>query len=111
MLRAKPVRNPTATCIERSAARTLLRVVGTRPRYLVPPLSWIVRPRLERVVQLDAIGTEVWDLCDGSRDLEAVIDAFADANGLTFHEARVAVSDYLATLMKRNLVVAAVPER
>ena len=109
-LRSVPVPNPAAEPQGPDEEGLTLVVQGRKPRFLVPPLSWILRPRLVRRVRLDRVGRDLWKLCDGTRNLEAVVDAFAAANRLTFHEARVAVTQYLAELTRRGVIAAAVTQ-
>ena len=58
-----------------------------------------------RSVVLDRIGRTVWDLCDGQRTVERVVEEFAGRYGLTFHEARVSVTTYLKELVQRGALV------
>lgn len=110
MLRARMIHNAAAGMEPgpRDGERSLA-VPTRRPGWLVPPLSWVVRPPATRRVVLDALGAEVWDLCDGKRTVENVIDAFAAGNGLTFHEARVSVTAYLKALVQQGALAVARP--
>jgi len=58
---------------------------------------------------LDRLGSWVWKLCDGNRNVEQLVDDFAAAEGLSFHEARVAVTGYLKTLIQRGALAVEVP--
>lgn len=69
---------------------------------LVPPLSWIVRVGSTRTLRLDRLGARVWDLCDGKRTVEKIVDEFAELYGLSFHEARTSVTIYLKMLVQRG---------
>ena len=101
MLAARPVRNQAANVT--LAGDTLsVSVPLRRPGFLVPPLSWIVRPGAARRLVLDTLGKQVWEQCDGQRTVEQIVDAMADAHGLTFHEARVATTNYLKQLVERG---------
>ena len=107
MLEARPVRNSAARVTRDSDGAVRLAVKRQRPRYLVPPLTWVVPIKPERLLALDAVGTRVWDLCDGQRTVERVVDAVAPEYGLTFHEARVAVTAYLKQLLQRGAIAMA----
>ncbi|MCK4601358.1 MAG: hypothetical protein KAU28_02760, partial [Phycisphaerae bacterium] len=48
-----------------------------RPKYLVPPLSWILPFSSRRRVELDSLGASVLDMCDGGRNIESIIEQFA----------------------------------
>lgn len=110
MLAAVPVRNAAADVAWNAADELEVTVAIERPRYLRPPLSWIVPHRSRRIVRLDRLGARVWDLCDGERTVEDVVDVFAERYQLTFHEARVAVTGYLQSLVQRGALAVALPD-
>lgn len=110
MLRAKPVRNEAAAARRHSEIELWITVPRRRPAFLVAPLSWIVRPRLSRTIALDMIGTEIWKHCDGQRNVEEVVDAVARTHRLSFHEARVAVTNYIRLLVERGALVMVISE-
>lgn len=85
----------------------VLRVPTRKPGYLIPPISWIIRPPRARAIVLDRIGGQVWAWCDGTRTVEQVIELFALEHNLTFHESRVSVTTYLKDLVKRGTLAVA----
>jgi len=109
ILDSRPAMSPHCTVAKQSERTVSLRVKCARPGFLVPPISWIIRPRRFRDLRLDALGTEIWHLCDGRHRLETIVDRFAEANGLTFHEARVSVMHYIHLLMERGALVVGLP--
>lgn len=60
----------------------------------------IVRKKL----QLDRLGTSVWDLLDGQHTVRKVIDLFAEQHNLQHREAEVSVTQFLHSLGKRGLI-------
>ena len=68
-----------------------------------------MRPPATRRLELDRLGSRVWEFCDDRRTVEEIVDAFADRYGLTFHEARAAVTGYLKMLIQRGALAIAVP--
>jgi len=108
VLEAVPVRNAAARLVERREEELCLAVAVRRPRWMVPPISWVVPLGVERRVRLDRMGSEIWDLCDGERTVEDMIDEFAARHSLSFHEARVAVTGYLRELVRRGLLAIAI---
>lgn len=102
MLEARPVRNAAATAAAEASGGVAVCVRVRRPGWHVPPLSWLVPLRPIRTVRLDPLGAEAWELCDGERTVEAIVEEFARRHGLTFHEARVAVTGYLSQLVQRG---------
>lgn len=81
----------------------LVSVPMKRPKYMIPPISWLLPYSTHRRVELDALGAEVLDLCDGKRTVETVIEAFADRHRLSFREGQLAVSEFLRQLTQRGL--------
>jgi hypothetical protein len=57
-----------------------------------------------RKLQLDELGTAVWDLLDGNRSVGQVIQRFAAIQRLHPKEATVAVTLFLRELGKRGLI-------
>lgn len=101
MLQARVVRN-TAARTERSAdeAGVRISVPTQRPRWAIPPITWIVHLPERRIWVLDELGEEIWDACDGQRTVEEVVTLFAQQHGLTFHESRVSVTMQIRMLVR-----------
>lgn len=55
-------------------------------------------------LQLDALGTEVWELLDGGSRVRDVIRQFATRHRLQQREAELAVTRFLRELGKRGLI-------
>jgi hypothetical protein len=55
-------------------------------------------------LQLDQLGTEVWELIDGTRSVRRIIEIFAKAHRLQIREAEVAVSQFIRLLGQRGLI-------
>ena len=55
-------------------------------------------------LQLDALGTAVWDMIDGERSLRRVVAAFAASHQLEVREAEIAVTQFVRELGRRGLV-------
>ncbi len=58
----------------------------------------------ERVVELDAAGQQVWELCDGKNTLREIVEEFQRRHKLTRSEAEWSLRMYLKDLGKRGLV-------
>jgi len=89
-------------------SRLTLKIPTKRPGYLVPPLSWIVRPPAFRSFLLDRTGAQVWEWCNGNATVEEVVVKFARQHNLTFHESRVSVTTYLKELVRRGALAIAI---
>jgi hypothetical protein len=59
---------------------------------------------VERTYELDAVGKEVYELCDGKRNVKSIIRAFASAHKLSVAEAELSITSYLETLHERGLI-------
>ena len=55
-------------------------------------------------LQLDAMGTSVWDLVDGKRSVRMIIQIFAKAHRLENREAEVSVTSFIRQLGQRGLL-------
>jgi hypothetical protein len=105
LLDAVPLRSQTVRGEKRPDGGWLLRVPLRRRWYTRPPLAWLVPLSRDRAVGLDQLGSEVWEACDGRRTVQEIVDLFAAAHDLTFHEARLSVTAFLRLLVQRGLVV------
>jgi len=106
-LSARLYRNRKAAIVESNERGARVEVPLQPHKGLLAPISWLLRPKLTRSVQLDPLGAEVLELCrDGAR-VEDVVDAFAAKRGLSFHEARVSVTQLLKGLVERGVLVLA----
>src|SRR5690554_3538217 len=92
MLSAVPHHNHAMKIEPRREGRLLATVPIRRPRYLVPPISWIVPFSPHRRVELDRVGASVLKLCDGKRNTEGIIEEFARQHRLSFRESQLAVT-------------------
>jgi len=57
-----------------------------------------------RKLQLDSLGTSVWDLVDGQRSVRQIVRAFATAHRLHEQEAEVSVTAFFRQLGRRGLI-------
>jgi hypothetical protein len=104
MLDVIPVRNPRARVEELDDGGMILRIPVRAQRIV----RWLVRedprrPRL-RSFELDPLGAQVWELCDGRRSVRRLIRDFATRNKLNLREADVSILAYLKTLTSRGLL-------
>jgi hypothetical protein len=104
LLNVAPVRNPEARAEELDDGSLIVRI-PVRPRRIV---RWLIRedparPML-RSFEMDTLGRQTWDLCDGKRSVRRVIEQFAEKNKLNLREAEVSILAYLETLTSRGLV-------
>ena len=55
-------------------------------------------------LQLDELGTAVWDLVDGKRSVRQLVKAFAGTHQLELREAEVSVTLFMRELGRRGLI-------
>ncbi|UCD80099.1 MAG: PqqD family protein [Desulfobacterales bacterium] len=55
-------------------------------------------------LQLDALGTAVWDLVDGKRSVRRIVQIFAETHRLEKKEAEVSVTSFIKQLGQRGLL-------
>ncbi|MEI6431031.1 MAG: PqqD family protein, partial [bacterium] len=57
-----------------------------------------------RRLELDEIGSDVWELCDGETPVESLTKAICDRYKLNRRQAETSVTAYLKMLAERNLI-------
>jgi GeoRSP system PqqD family protein len=60
-----------------------------------------------RVTELNLLGAEIWKLCDGTRDVGAIVDALLPRFEVGRDELAADVREFLADLVTRGWVVPA----
>ncbi|MFA9480410.1 PqqD family protein [Phycisphaerales bacterium AB-hyl4] len=110
LLDAIPVVNQAVKARQHGKAMELI-VPLRQTWWMGPPLSWVFPFREERRIALDAVGQEVWRSCNGRRTTEQIIERFANKYNVRFHDARLAVTQFLRSLLERNLVALVLPEQ
>jgi hypothetical protein len=76
-----------------------------KPRYLVPPFSWLLPYSSHKRVELDRLGIAVLGLCDGKRRVEEIIEVFAREHLLSWRESQICVVQFLRQIVERRLIV------
>ena len=100
-----PTRNRAAEVGTDEDGSFKVTIAVKKPWWFIPPVSWIVPMMSKRVVKLDPLGKMIWDACDDTRPVESLVDMLSESEGLTFHEARVAVTQHLRELVRRGVLV------
>lgn len=107
LLAGMPLVNRAADITRSDDGTACVRVPIRRPRYLVPPLSWVLPFSSHRNIRLDRLGTHVLDLCAKHRSLEALITQFARDHKLSYREAQLSTTPFLRSLTERGVLVVA----
>jgi hypothetical protein len=55
-------------------------------------------------LQLDELGTSVWNLMDGDRSVRQLVEIFAETHQLEIREAEVSVTQFIRELGRRGLI-------
>jgi hypothetical protein len=103
LLSIRPVRNSLIPYEQNEDGLMVLRV-PFRKRPVFRLLSRIFRLPTEHVVELDAVGSSIWDLCDGKHTVSAILERIARHYKLDRREAEVSLFSYLNTLSQRRYV-------
>ncbi|NCD31983.1 MAG: PqqD family protein [Spartobacteria bacterium] len=103
MLRSRVIRN-VAVKVEGPDEEGMLYIAvkNRKPKWCIPPISWIMRLPDEKVLEIDKLGAEVLDMCSESPMVEEVVEAFSKKYFITFHEARISVINYISVLVKKG---------
>lgn len=102
-----PVKNRHVRESRSESGEAVLHYPVSAPPGAARIARWIGRdpgpPRVVRL-QLDALGSAVWDMIDGRRPLREIAAAFAAAHQLEPREAQTAVAHFMRQLGRRGLI-------
>lgn len=106
-LSGKPVRHDGVTETFTKKGEVLLSYTLTvKPLFAGLVRRFVKRDEqvLTKKIQLDTLGTQVWNLIDGQRSVRHIIDEFAKTNQLHPQEAEISVTQFLRSLGKKGLL-------
>lgn len=108
VLASRPIRNPAVTWArekrnDESPEVAVLQVPRRHDRWGNFVARWFRLPD-SRKLELDEIGSDVWDLCDGTYTVEAVTKAVCAKYRLNRRQGETSVTAYLRMLAERRLV-------
>jgi hypothetical protein len=110
VLLSRPVRNQ-ALQTEPTEDGGLRIIIERRREWWVKALSALLPIPKRRPVELDPLGREVWELCDGEHTLRQMVKEFEERHKLSRAEAEWSLRTYLRDLAKRGLVAIAVAKQ
>ena len=106
-LACTPIKNTYVQVTRLETGEVLL----TYPAAMRPWIAGLIRrfgkpseEDMTRKLQLDELGTQVWDLIDGRITVQRLIQRFADNYQLQLKEAEVSVTRFLRELGRRGIV-------
>ena len=106
-LAAIPVPNSDVTTIVRASGQILIQYPVTLRPWLakwVRPFKGTAPNIRYRKLELDNLGTDVWQMIDGKRTVQDIIDEFAQIHQLAVAESESAITQFLRDLGKRGLI-------
>ncbi|MGB3209680.1 MAG: PqqD family protein [Desulforhopalus sp.] len=62
-------------------------------------------PRPTKKLQLDTMGSMVWQMFDGEKEIKTIIREVSARSGLSLQEAEISVTTFLRELGKRGLII------
>lgn len=62
-------------------------------------------PKPTKKLQLDGMGSRVWQMFDGEKDVKTIIREVSDQSGLSLQEAEISVTTFLRLLGRRGLIL------
>lgn len=107
-LASVPVRSPAATWEVLEDGNILIEYpLNIKPFFiqLARRFNLGETQRPTKKLQLDAMGSRVWKMFDGEKEVKAIIRDVAEQTGLTLHEAEISVTTFLRELGRRGLVL------
>jgi hypothetical protein len=102
-----PIRNPHVVETRLDTGEVLLAYPETLKPWFVTILQKIKKnPGIQRMrkLQLDILGSGVWDLVDGQSTVLEIIDLFAGCHQLYHKEAEISVVQFLRELGRRGII-------
>ncbi len=106
-LRCTPVKSVRVSEQRLENGEVLVQYPVTARPWMAKLMQRLGRPAdavQSRKLQLDSLGTAVWDLIDGKRSVNEIIQQFAGAYRLQPREAEVSVTRFIRELGRRGLI-------
>lgn len=100
---AYPVRNPALQWRVNEEGNVLV-ILPRRGDIQGKALGWLFMVPESKPVELDEVGTDVWNHCDGDHTVAEIVALLAEKYKLNKREVEVSLTEYLRTLGKRGLV-------
>lgn len=111
ILAARPVRNGSLEWVrelpkgaDENAPEVVLLKVPRRRDKMGNFFAKIFKLPEFRKVELDEIGSEVWERCDGNHNVEAITKAISEKYNLNRRQSETSVTAYLKMLAERRFI-------
>ncbi len=101
----RPGKNSLITSEKQETGETILIVPQNEKvnRITKTVAKWMKIPN-ERKIELDEVGGYVWELCDGSHTVEAIVKKTSQEYKMSRREAEVSVTMFLQMLHERSFI-------
>lgn len=109
-LKMRPVRNPKLRWEKKEEGTFSIFIPLEQPEGKKRGLSKLAPAPKEKQIQLDKVGSIVWELCDGERTMQDIVEHLHEEYKLLPSEAEVSLNAYFNQLSKRGLVGFVLPE-
>ena len=103
ILSAVPVRNSLVEWETNEHEEVVLRVPRRQDRLGRLLHRVFVAPPFKQVV-LDEVGSDVWQLCTGENNVDAIVKSLSKKYKLSRREVELSLASYLRTLAQRGLI-------
>lgn len=108
MLAARPLRHPKIEWTREprrsdEVVVALLKIPRVRGKWADFVAKWLQVPDYKKI-ELDEIGSDVWEMCDGMHNVEAIAKAIGTSYRLNKRQSEVSVTAYMKMLAERRLL-------
>ncbi len=107
-----PVKNPECSARQQKEGILLTYTVQAKPwlRKIFKGAAGREPEIIQRKLQLDSLGSSVWEMIDGRQSVEDISRSFQQQHQLGLREAEISVSEFMQQLGRRGLVALREPE-
>lgn len=109
-LKAVPVKNQLAK-VEETKSGAVRILVPVRQTWWTRLMRRLTQAPRYKKIELDEIGTYVWEQCDGQTTVAALIDKLCERFKLSRREGEASLTQYLRELAQRGVIGLAVPAK
>ena len=101
-----PMRNPEAQEQQKDDGVLLTYYISIKPLFhsLVKKFTKTDGSKVKKKLQLDSLGSSVWSIIDGKKNVQEIATLFQQKHQLDKREAEAAITAFLKDLGKRGLI-------
>ncbi len=103
LLKSKPIRNPEIEWHKYPSGEVAI-ITKVEPKGFKKVIARMYGVEPKKKILLDAVGSFVWDLCDGKHTVEDIIRKLMEKYKLHRREAETSLLIYLRMLSERSLI-------